>query len=154
MDKKNNIQRADEEQPVSFGEKSNPFVAPKDYFEFLPAQITEKIRGGSSEERPFALKPAWSFASLSIITAAAFALLYFSQPKAPVQQESYVLSENDIDYVIDNRGFYNIEEEDITDQYLSSSREETSLITADISEDDISSYLEETTNATTIINGL
>ncbi len=131
--------------------KENSFKVPENYFEYLPQEITERIKSGSQSGTVFTLRPSIAFSSLALLSLLAFFLIYISQ-KSPVTTD-YSFSDNDIQQIIDNPQLYNIDDNSIDDEYLSSSSE-ASIINENISDDEIKTFLEDNNNASAIINEL
>lgn len=139
-----------EQDPIlPFSKGANGFSTPSSYFDDLPTEIMGRIH--SSEKKPvFFLKPAYSIATLSALTGIVFLFFFLNQEPATYDVE---LSENDIAHLVEYPELYNIDEELITETYLSSNIEgEDTDAGTDISEDDIRNYLEETSDVNTIIN--
>ncbi|MBI4931726.1 MAG: hypothetical protein HY841_13230 [Bacteroidetes bacterium] len=132
--------------------KENNFKVPENYFDYLPQEIMERIHS-TEVKQVFSLNPALSFASLAILSAMAFLLIYFSQ-NPPSSQNEYVLTQNDIQYIIDNSSLYNIDDNSITEEYLSTNSATALTIDENVSEDEIKTFLEENINTNTIINDL
>jgi hypothetical protein len=133
--------------------KQNHFSVPKDYFEYLPAEITERIQKEPKQKILFIFKPAFAFSSLAVIIAGVVLFLFLH--KTDSDQQDLVLSENDVQHIIDNPDLYNIDEEDVTDAIVSSNIPADSLNTdAFATDDEIKNFLEENSNTNNIINNL
>jgi len=156
METKNNIN--EEAGNILSGiNKENFFSTPKDYFDYLPQEISEKIHSSSRKKPSFVLKPSVALASFTTLCAAVFFLLYYSQTSIISPQE-LSLSDNDIQLIIENPEKYNINETIITDQYLSLNIQDdenaNQLTEINVSDDEIKNYIEDNTDINTIINNL
>ena len=133
--------------------KENNFSVPKNYFEYLPSEITDRIHSKPRQGKIFILKPVVAFSSAAILIAAI--VLYLFLHKTDNRPLEMILSENEIQDIIDNPESYNIDELAVTETILNSTISADSLSASlNIPEDEIKSYLEETTNANNIINNL
>ncbi len=130
--------------------KENNFSVPKDYFDHLPTQVTERIHSEKNKkETIFILKPSFLIPSLAVVVAVI--LLIFLFPKNNSQE--IILSDNEVQQIIDNADLYNIDENSIADKYISENiPDETSGMANAISDDDAKKFLEENPDVNNIIN--
>lgn len=135
-------------------EKKNSFKVPENYFEYLPSEITDRIHTGTkTEKKIFFLNPSYLIPSLAVVLAAVLFIVFFSH--RTTSSNDTLLSEKEVQQVLDNAELYNIDENVITDSYLSSNISDDSLNTAtSFSDEEIKSYLEEDANTNNVINEL
>jgi len=142
-----NIEHNEDEQGLPV--KQNSFSAPSDYFDTLPVEIMDKIHSSAKQKKAFSiLNPSFAVTSLALLSGM-IALLIFLKTNA--SSSEIMLSENDIEHVVQNPESYNIDEDAIIEKYLSSTIE----LTEDnpvISDDDIKNFLEESSDINNIIN--
>ncbi len=128
--------------------KENNFSVPKDYFEYLPVEIMERVQMGSKREKVSIFKLSFAIPSLAVLCGIIILLIFFLK-------NEIILSENEIELIINNPELYNMDEYKITEEYLSMNISDESLTNNEtISEEEIKSYLEDNTDVTTIINEL
>jgi hypothetical protein len=133
--------------------KENSFRVPDNYFDYLPQEITGKIKSQTQSIPVFTLRPAVSYLSLALLSFFVFLLInFYKHPSAEANATS--LTENDIQQIIDNPSLYNIDENSAADEYLSSAPDASTDMEEDFSDEEIKSFLEENNNATSIINEL
>ncbi|MBI3503162.1 MAG: hypothetical protein HY063_15350 [Bacteroidetes bacterium] len=133
--------------------KENHFKIPENYFDYLPEEIMDRIHSREkSKERFFLLKPSIIISSLAVLSG--IILLTIFLLKKNISQNEIILSDNDVQQIIDTPELYNISESVITEQFLSSVSEEALKEETNISNEEINSYLEENTDVNTIINEL
>ena len=134
--------------------KENNFSVPKDYFDYLPGEIMNKIHSESkSKEKIFLLKPSFIIPSLAVLSGIFFLIIFFL--KKDVSPAEIILSDNEVQQIIDNPELYNIDDADIAEKYLSINLSDDSLnVEATVSDDEIKSYLEDNTDVNNIINEL
>ena len=132
--------------------KQNNFSVPKDYFDHLPNEIMSRIQI-ESKEKFFLLKPSFIIPSLAILSGIIILIVFFL--KKDVTTDEIMLSDNEVEQIIDNPELYNIDDAAITEEYLSSNISDELLNTdAMVSDEDIKSYLEDNTDVNNIINEL
>lgn len=144
--KMSNEEHTENDSPLSSAGKSNPFTVPKDYFEYLPAEINERIHSRKSGMHSSLLKPAVAISSLALCVIVAAVVVYFLKGNVVVEEE-FLLSENEIEFIISNPGLFNLDEKNITEQYISMNIEEDEYDeqTA-LPEEEVTRYLEENLN--------
>ena len=132
--------------------KQNSFSVPKNYFEYLPGEIMDKIHAESkSHEKIFLLKPSFIIPSLAVLSGIIFLIVFFL--KKDVSPAEIILSDNEVQQIIENPELYNIDDADITEEYLSLNvSDELPNTETIISDDEIKSYLEHNTDVNNIIN--
>lgn len=129
----------------------NNFSVPKDYFDYLPVEIMDKIHMESKQKTYFYFfKPSITIPSLAVLSAVIIFLVFFFNKDIPSNE--LVLSETEVRQIINNHELYNIDETSITEQYLSLNISNDNEM--NISDEEIKSYLEENTDVTNIINEL
>lgn len=123
------------------------FSTPPSYFDELPIVISDRIH--SREKKPFfVLKPSFAIGSLAVLSGLIVLFLFLKNDSLPLETE---LSENDIAHVVANPELYDIDEDVITEAYLSASFEPAADEFA-VPEDQIRNFLDESSDATNIIN--
>ena len=134
--------------------KKNNFTVPKDYFDSLPNEKVNRIQAESkSKEKSFLLKPSFIIPSLAVLSGIILLIVFFL--KKDITPDEIILSDTEVQQIIDNPELYNIDNTAITEKYLSSNISDDSFNTdATVSEDDIKSYLEDNTDVNNIINNL
>jgi len=154
METNNNIEHPREEKHFSSINKENNFSVPQNYFDYLPEEIMDKIRLKSKEEKQFSFfKPSILIPSLAVLSGVILLLVFFFNNDIPSDEE--MLSEIEVQQVIDNPGLYNIDETAITEEYLSLNIPTESMSSeTNVSDEEIKSYLEEYTDVSNIINEL
>ena len=149
----NKNMQSDEEDSLSLRVRQNNFSVPKDYFEYLPSAIMEKIQSQPKRKQVFILQPVFSIFSSAVISGIILLVVFLFNKN--ISSEEVMLSDNEIQHILDNPELYNIDESAITDEFISSNSSAESLtIESNPSDEEIKSYLEETTNVNTIINAL
>ena len=134
--------------------KENPFNVPKDYFDYLPAEITERVHSKREEKKGFSFNLSIAVPSAAVVFGIVILIMFLFKDTVDPMEE-IVLSENEVQDIIDNPESYNIDETAVTEQYLSMNLEDESIAdTEDISEDEINSYLEQNADEENIINEL
>lgn len=125
------------------------FSTPPSYFDHLPSEIMNRIQ--SSKRKPsFSLTPVHAIASLAISACIIALLFLFKQNAVPSDIE---LSDNEIEHVVENPDLYDLDVDAITEEYLSLNISEESIYPeAGVSDDEIRTYLEESSETTNIIN--
>ena len=132
--------------------KENHFSAPKNYFDYLPEEIMNRIQI-ESKEKFFLLKPSFIISSLAVLSGIIIFIVFFL--KKDVATDEIILSDNEVEQIIDNPELYNIDDAAITEEYLSSNISDELLNTdAMVSDEDIKSYLEDNTDVNNNINEL
>ena len=144
----------EEDSLLPLGQGKNNFSVPKDYFEYLPEEIMNSIQAESKrKEKIFLLKPAFIIPSLAILSGIILLIVFFL--KKDVSPAEIILTDNEVQQIIDNPELYNIDEADIAEKYLSINLSDDSLnVEATVSDDEIKSYLEDNTDVNNIINEL
>jgi hypothetical protein len=146
------IEQSGEGKILSSIDKQNKFSVPADYFDGLPEKITNRIQSGSRQKLFFFLQPAIAIPSLAIlISIIALSVLLLNKNNAfPAE---ILLSDNDVQHIVDNPELYNIDDAVITEQYIFSNISDESINEESaLPDDEVRSYLEENTNAQNIIN--
>lgn len=117
-------------------------------------QKNPSLREELSGSRYFSfLKPSVAFPSLAVLTGIIILLFFFFYKDS--SPDELVLSENDVQQIIDNPELYNIDETAITEEYLALNiTDETENAETTVSIEEIKSYLEENADVTNIINEL
>jgi len=153
METKNNMDQFDNEKNLSSIPKKNNFSVPQDYFDFLPEEIMGKIHSTSQQKEKFFLfKPIIAIPSFSVLSGIII-LIFFIYHKEVVPCDEMILSENEMQQVIDNPELYNIDESSIAEQYFASNISfEPVTEESTVSDEEIKSYLEENNDLTNIIN--
>lgn len=152
METNNNTEHDNEEKFLSFISKQNNFSVPQNYFDYLPDEIVEKIRLRSNQKEKFFLfKPIISIPSFAVLSCMVV-LLFFFYHKNIVPSDEMILSENEVQQVIDNPELYDIDETSVAEQYLASNISyETANEEATISDEEIKTYLEENNDVTNLL---
>lgn len=152
METHNNIDSHNEEKFLSSIRKQNNFSVPQNYFDYLPDEITGKIRIKSDQKEIFfLLNPIITIPSLAVLSCI-IALFIFSHPKKVVSADEMILSENEIQQVVSDPELYNIDDESIYEQYLASNISDESTIEATtISDEEIKVYLEENNDVANLL---
>ena len=133
--------------------KENTFKTPKDYFDYLPSEIMDRIQKEPKQKEIFIFKPAFAISSLAVISGIILLVVFLLKKGVP--SEEMIFSENEVQYIIENPELYNIDDAAITEKYLSCIISDESLnIEAAISDDEIKSFLEENADVNNIINEL
>lgn len=151
MGTKEDKQHPEEGQTLASINKEEGFATPASYFDELPSEIMDRIHQGANDQKPaFNLKPVLAFSSLLILSGIVTLFLLFKNEHLPAEP---VLSEFEIEHVLENPDLYNISRDAVTEKYLSMNIPEGD-IAEDIAlpEEDIRSYLEEDPELTDIIN--
>ncbi|HEY4798338.1 MAG TPA: hypothetical protein VII99_04590 [Bacteroidia bacterium] len=150
MANKNNIESG-EEHLLSSVRKENCFSVPDRYFDYLPQEISKKIRTEKSSSLVFRLRPASSFAYFVTLCGIVVVALIHSYRQGSISANNLALSESDIQRIIDHPDNYNINETEITERYLSLNIQDESMA-AGIPDEEIKNYLEESSDENTISN--
>lgn len=142
------IDTTNESEPnLPLGPGTNNFRTPPSYFDELPGRIGNRIHS-SKKETAFFLRPSFALGSLAILCGVA-AFFIFINKDIPALEVA--LSETEIEHVIENPELYDLDEDIITERYLSSNFEpDTDDLGAE--EEEIRNFLEESSDATNIIN--
>ena len=128
----------------------NPFSVPADYFDALPEKIMNNIHSTSKKNRPFFLfKPAIALSSCAVLFSIISLLIFLNKG---IPSGEILLSDNDIQKIIDNPELYNLNDEAVTDQYISSDISDEAITESDLPEEEVKSDLEENINLQNIIN--
>lgn len=154
METNNTIEQFNKKKNFSSINKENNFSVPQNYFDYLPEEIMDKIRLESKEKKRFSFcKPSIAIPSLAVLSGVIILLVFFFNKD--IASNEAMLSETEVQHVIDNPGLYNIDESAITEHYMASYiANEYSTVETTISDEEIKSYLEENADVTTIINQL
>ena len=153
METKNNIEQFDEDKFLSSIPKKNNFSVPTDYFEFLPEQIMNKVQKKKKKKKKeiyFLFRPVIAIPSLAVLSGI-IVLLFFFYNKETNSANNILLSENEVQNVINNPELYNIDEASITEEYLAANISSESVNEeSTTSEEEIKSYLEENSDVATM----
>lgn len=134
---------------LPLGNRSSGFSTPPSYFDSLPAEITDRIQAEKNRKSQFfLLMPSFAIPSMAMVAGAIILLLFLKKEITPLEIQ---LADNEIEHVVANPELYDIDEDAITEKYLSSNISLESL-DEDASEDEIRSYLEDNSESTSIIN--
>ena len=134
--------------------KQNNFIVPKNYFDYLPEEVMDKIQAQSrKKEEKILLKPSFLLASLTLLSGFILLVIFFL--KKEVGSNEIMLSDSEVQQIIDNPELYNIDDTDITEKYLFCNLSDESFNSeTTVSDEDIKSYLEENTDVNNSINEL
>ena len=151
--KPKNTDQLEEGKILSSIKNENNFSVPSDYFDVLPEKIMDRIQSKSDlKQQLLFLKPSFAIPSLAICSGLIILLTILFNKSESVSEET-LLSENEVQHVVDYPELYNINDAVITEQYISSNiPDETMNYESAVSEDEIKIYFEENPDATNILN--
>jgi hypothetical protein len=153
MQTNKDIPHSDKNSLLPSGPGENNFSVPSDYFDSLPEKIADRIHSGSKQKQPiFLLRPAFAVSSLGIFSIAIVFFVFFFN-KHDVASDDMLLSDNEVQHIVDNPELYDIDDEVVTEQYIASDLSGESITEeSDLPEDEVKSYLEENIETQNIIN--